>query len=177
MGLKWTLGKLVSGRGWSGFTWLRVVTVGGLLWMRWWTFGFWRHWGRYLHVLSSFPGGIIVLVRRHGRTERVQNKGPVFWWCFWCLVIFSSALRHKWGLLHQFIYDLVWSMLAVVRDLQIFKCILILCHICYVYYFNSIVSVPAVVFCISRFLELLWDRKAGMGTLKLVLNCLQICSM
>jgi hypothetical protein len=28
---------------WSGFTWLRIGTVGGLLWMRWWTFGFWRH--------------------------------------------------------------------------------------------------------------------------------------
>jgi hypothetical protein len=28
---------------WSGFTWLRIGAVGGLLWMRWWTFGFWRH--------------------------------------------------------------------------------------------------------------------------------------
>jgi hypothetical protein len=28
---------------WSGFTWLRIGTVGGLLWMRWWTFGFWCH--------------------------------------------------------------------------------------------------------------------------------------
>jgi hypothetical protein len=28
---------------WSGFTWLRIGMVGGLLWMRWWTFGFWRH--------------------------------------------------------------------------------------------------------------------------------------
>jgi 1-acyl-sn-glycerol-3-phosphate acyltransferase len=26
----------------SGFTWLRTGIVGGLLWMRWWTFGFWR---------------------------------------------------------------------------------------------------------------------------------------
>jgi hypothetical protein len=39
---KWTLGKLTGGV-WSGFTWLRIGTVGGLLWMRWWTFGFWRH--------------------------------------------------------------------------------------------------------------------------------------
>jgi hypothetical protein len=22
---------------WSGFTWLRIGIVGGLLWMRWWT--------------------------------------------------------------------------------------------------------------------------------------------
>jgi hypothetical protein len=28
---------------WSGFTWLRIGTVDGLLWMRWRTFGFWRH--------------------------------------------------------------------------------------------------------------------------------------
>jgi hypothetical protein len=28
---------------WSGFTWLRTGIVGGLLWMRWWTFGFWLH--------------------------------------------------------------------------------------------------------------------------------------
>jgi hypothetical protein len=28
---------------WSGFTWLRIGIFGGLLWMWWWTFGFWRH--------------------------------------------------------------------------------------------------------------------------------------
>jgi hypothetical protein len=31
------------GRVWSGFSWLRIGTGGGLLWMRWWTFGIWRH--------------------------------------------------------------------------------------------------------------------------------------
>jgi hypothetical protein len=30
MGSKWTLGKLVGGM-WSGFTWLSIGTVGGLL--------------------------------------------------------------------------------------------------------------------------------------------------
>jgi hypothetical protein len=30
MGSKWTLGRLAGG-GWSGFTWLRIATVGGLL--------------------------------------------------------------------------------------------------------------------------------------------------
>jgi hypothetical protein len=43
MGSKWTLSRL-AGRVWSGFTWLRIETGGGLLWTRWWTFGFWRHW-------------------------------------------------------------------------------------------------------------------------------------
>jgi hypothetical protein len=28
------------GRRWSGFNWFRIGTGGGLLWMRWWTFGF-----------------------------------------------------------------------------------------------------------------------------------------
>jgi hypothetical protein len=28
---------------WSGFSWLGIGTGGGLLWTRWWTFGFWRH--------------------------------------------------------------------------------------------------------------------------------------
>jgi hypothetical protein len=38
------LSEICCGGGvWSGFTWLRIGTVGGLLWMRWWTFGFWRH--------------------------------------------------------------------------------------------------------------------------------------
>jgi hypothetical protein len=27
---------------WPGFTWPRIG-AGGLLWARWWTFGFWRH--------------------------------------------------------------------------------------------------------------------------------------
>jgi hypothetical protein len=39
---KWTLGRLVGGV-WSGFTWLRIGTIGGLLWMRRWTLCFWRH--------------------------------------------------------------------------------------------------------------------------------------
>jgi hypothetical protein len=31
MGSKWTLGRLDGGGVWSGFTWLRIGTVGGLL--------------------------------------------------------------------------------------------------------------------------------------------------
>jgi hypothetical protein len=38
---KWTLERLVGGV-WSGFIWLRIGIIDGLLWMRWWTFGFWR---------------------------------------------------------------------------------------------------------------------------------------
>jgi hypothetical protein len=47
------------GRVWSGFTWLRIGMAGGLLWMRWWTFGFWRHGfclskTSYTHVLNAY---------------------------------------------------------------------------------------------------------------------------
>jgi hypothetical protein len=28
---------------WTGFDWLRTGTGDGLLWVRWWTFGFLRH--------------------------------------------------------------------------------------------------------------------------------------
>jgi hypothetical protein len=31
MGSKWTLGRLARGGGWSGFAWLRIGTVDGLL--------------------------------------------------------------------------------------------------------------------------------------------------
>jgi hypothetical protein len=42
MGSEWILGGLAVGV-WSGFSWLRIGTVGGLFWIRWWTFGFWLH--------------------------------------------------------------------------------------------------------------------------------------
>jgi hypothetical protein len=38
---------------WSGFTWLGIGTVGGLLWVRWWTFGFWRHGVRNCAAFSK----------------------------------------------------------------------------------------------------------------------------
>jgi hypothetical protein len=46
----------IGWRLWSGFTWLRIGTGGGLLWMRWWTFGFWRHGVSYVlrHQLLAF---------------------------------------------------------------------------------------------------------------------------
>jgi hypothetical protein len=38
---------------WLGFDWLRIGTSGGLLWVRWWTFGFLRH--RVSLSMSSGP--------------------------------------------------------------------------------------------------------------------------
>jgi hypothetical protein len=37
------LREIGLGRGWIGFDWLRTGTGDGLLWVRWWTFGFLRH--------------------------------------------------------------------------------------------------------------------------------------
>jgi hypothetical protein len=39
---------------WSGFTLLRIGTVGGLLWMRWWTFWLWRQGVSYLIIFSKW---------------------------------------------------------------------------------------------------------------------------
>jgi hypothetical protein len=39
---EWILGRLAWGM-WIEFHWLRIETGGGLLWVRWWTFGFFRH--------------------------------------------------------------------------------------------------------------------------------------
>jgi hypothetical protein len=44
MGREWFLRRLAWGGGvWIGFDCLRTGTGGGLLWVRWWTFGFLRH--------------------------------------------------------------------------------------------------------------------------------------
>jgi hypothetical protein len=39
---------------WSGFTWLRIGIAGGLLWMRWWTFGFWCHGVSWVSVSTRY---------------------------------------------------------------------------------------------------------------------------
>jgi hypothetical protein len=54
------LRRLVGGV-WSGFTWLRIGTVGELLWMRWWTFGFWGHGVSYIHWWRESSGTSFVI--------------------------------------------------------------------------------------------------------------------
>jgi hypothetical protein len=63
---------------WIGFEWLRIETCGGLLWVRWWTFGFLRHrvsatneilgrlaWGMWIgfDCLRTGTGGGMLWVR------------------------------------------------------------------------------------------------------------------
>jgi hypothetical protein len=49
MGSEWILGRL-AWRVWIGFDLLSTGTGGGLLWVRWWTFGFLRHGFSYCRV-------------------------------------------------------------------------------------------------------------------------------
>jgi hypothetical protein len=42
-GIRMGLGGDWLCEGWSGLNWLRIGAGGRLLWMRWWTFQFWRH--------------------------------------------------------------------------------------------------------------------------------------
>jgi hypothetical protein len=61
---------------WSGFTWLRIGTVGGLLWMLWWTFGFWRH-GVSLIALATEA-----LVEQVQSSERRISSNSGLLWIF-----------------------------------------------------------------------------------------------
>jgi hypothetical protein len=58
--LKWTLGRYRS-MGRTGFGWLRIGSSGGLLWIRWWTFGFHKKAGYFLtsRATISFSNNIL----------------------------------------------------------------------------------------------------------------------
>jgi hypothetical protein len=44
----------LAGGVYSGSSWLRIGTGGGLLWIRWWTCRFWRHVVSYCTKVKSF---------------------------------------------------------------------------------------------------------------------------
>jgi hypothetical protein len=48
-GIRMDIGEIGWVCVWSGLSWLRIRPGGGLLWMRWWTFGFWRHGVNYVN--------------------------------------------------------------------------------------------------------------------------------
>jgi hypothetical protein len=82
VGSKWILGRLVGGWGWSGFTWVRIGTIGGLSWMRWWTFVLWRHgvsllvheeWKSVRHVLEPEPKSHTVTCHAHTLLLWISN--------------------------------------------------------------------------------------------------------
>jgi hypothetical protein len=59
----------IEGR--TGFSWLRIGSSGGLLWTRWWTFGFHKKAGYFLTswVTISFSNNIL----HHGVSEWVSE--------------------------------------------------------------------------------------------------------
>jgi hypothetical protein len=62
LGSEWVLGRLAEGV-YNGSSWLRIGTSGGLLWIRWWTFGFWRHGVSFFSMYESFcERGVIFLI-------------------------------------------------------------------------------------------------------------------
>jgi hypothetical protein len=48
----------IGGMVWTGSNWLRIGTSGGLLWTRWWNFGFLKITGNFLNrcTIGSFSG-------------------------------------------------------------------------------------------------------------------------
>jgi hypothetical protein len=89
MGSEWIIGRLAGG-GWSGFSWLRIGTVDGLLWTGCWTFGFWSH-GVNLGAADCLSQSMLLLwctskedsssdIRWHLLFPcgfETENKGPV----------------------------------------------------------------------------------------------------
>jgi hypothetical protein len=66
------LGEIGWGVKWSGFSWLRIETGGGLLWVRRWNFEFWLHevsirseecWHTYRRVGSLHPSPLAATSR------------------------------------------------------------------------------------------------------------------
>jgi hypothetical protein len=73
----------------TGFGWLRIGSGGGLLWTRWWTFGFRKKTGYFLMswVTISFSNNIL----HHGVSEWVSE------WVSKCLcTAFSRTFPSTW---------------------------------------------------------------------------------
>jgi hypothetical protein len=78
---------------WSGFTWLRIGTVGGLLWLRWWTFGFWRHGVGYDRSRAYNIKFCLRLVLKFLLHLRVRLRLPHFLFRSDCYVL-NYSLTH-----------------------------------------------------------------------------------
>jgi hypothetical protein len=68
MGSEWILGRLAGGI-LSVFNLLRVGEVAGLLWIRWWTVGFWDY--SQIHTGKQLPGD--------GNTDRYTSVIKYLW--------------------------------------------------------------------------------------------------
>jgi hypothetical protein len=63
MASEWILGRLAGGVEWIHLA--QNKDRWRLLWIRWWTFGFWRHGVSYMHFLdlsrAAFPTDLIIV--------------------------------------------------------------------------------------------------------------------
>jgi hypothetical protein len=64
---------------WSGLTWLRIGTVGGLLWMRWWTSGVWRHGVSICDLFIDAIDGSLCRAKRTDEYEIICKDSIVAW--------------------------------------------------------------------------------------------------
>jgi hypothetical protein len=95
MGSEWILGRLAWGGGWIGFDWLRTGTGGGLLWVRWWTFGFLRHGVSFIGMCFPFI--------------------PVFYYCFRLKGKFPTHFLHP-HFLHPHFFVLIMMQYLIDRN-------------------------------------------------------------
>jgi hypothetical protein len=92
---EWILGKLAWGV-WIGFDWLRTGTGGGLLRVRWWTFGFlrnvvsWRSWDLKILQFST------CIQRLHIRGTTVPESACTVGTWRWSSPL-AQTLHPEWG--------------------------------------------------------------------------------
>jgi hypothetical protein len=88
---------------WSGFSWLRTGTSDGLLWTRWWTFGFWCH-------------GVVIWRFFWTREKRYTQMKHVFFVC-------SLVIKKLIGFTQSFHVVIKWSCDWIYkRSTESFRC-------------------------------------------------------
>jgi hypothetical protein len=74
---------------WSGFTWLSIGNIGGLLWTRWWTVWLWRHGvstNTEMNRICKFAKWCI-------RNWNYDTVPLYLWWCNFILLLFINSCK------------------------------------------------------------------------------------
>jgi hypothetical protein len=79
---------------WSWFAWLRIGTIGGLLWMQWWIFGFWCHGVSVGSILYSH----LILTAHLPAAKSVIIFNLFSEWGLLFTLYRSHLTSHKWAL-------------------------------------------------------------------------------
>jgi hypothetical protein len=86
MGSAWVLGRLAGGV-YSGSSWLRIGTSGGLLWIQWWTFGFW------CHGISSLVQSVLKYLLQINHELKYLKISQKIWRTFYLTKVLCCRLR------------------------------------------------------------------------------------